>query len=99
MSRSTIVQQCQSIGDLFETILVTNADTQVSRLAKDASDRFELWKTQSGPEHPPGSSSSLEARLRDAPYLVENISNLLERLEEALQDGKSQQLLALLATN
>ncbi|KAF7538248.1 hypothetical protein G7054_g3084 [Neopestalotiopsis clavispora] len=91
MSQVTFSQQSQSIERLFNAILGQYADRKEIlslhiSVVIDTSDKFGLWKTDSGSTLPPESRLSLEERLKGAPELIEELHEILQSLGETLQD-------------
>ncbi|RYP44264.1 hypothetical protein DL768_009268 [Monosporascus sp. mg162] len=77
-----LVTQLESHGQDGGQVVTTDAVT-------DALERFKLWAGNIGAVHPADSKLSLEFRLAAAPELLEQVSDLLDDLIEALDDCKS----------
>ena len=54
----------------------------------DELERFQIWAGNIGASQESRTTTSLEARLRDASEITEQISQLLEDLREALEDSE-----------
>lgn len=92
--QSPIAKSCGACIERFDRLLLlfdgSQSEVQGIRSSEvvDARTRFQIWLGNLGARQTFSSQSSLDYRLRDAPKIGSQISELLDDLSEALEDGR-----------
>lgn len=84
---SALSRQCSAVMDNLLLGISESDEAEVRNSLEDARGRFKVWASNIEAHQAPGSSSSLDHRLRDAPLMRESVVSGLERLMVHAQRG------------